>query len=258
MARPIVTFIIVVLLVQLGLFSVSHVVAVESRHDLLFEANTLLLVLYLAFVSLNTIRTNRPIRLGIALLIANSLYEVVTEFDYFNAIAASFPMTDSLIEDGLLQLSLIMLAIGITRLVRQMNENATIDELTGLYNRKKLNDIELDVFDLVFIDLDGLKLINDTKGHLAGDLVIARFANVLLGATHPHELAFRVGGDEFVVLCRPNRGQTFVDQVQMQLDEQPISFSYGIEASDRESLEESIERTDKAMYEMKNAQRKDR
>ncbi|MDN3684807.1 GGDEF domain-containing protein [Vibrio sinaloensis] len=227
--------------------------SVDSRYDLLFETNTLILVIYLAYISRGPIRSNRLIKYGIGLLIFNSFYEVVTEITFFNDMAAAHPMTDSLMEDGLLQLSFLFFwhLASLNWLTRQ-KKNAMLDELTGLHNRKKLHDIQLETFDLVFfIDLDGLKAINDSEGHLVGDMLIARFANVLKQTVHPSEQAFRIGGDEFVVLCLPERGQSFVATVKEALIAEPIKFSYGIEHSNRTSLFEAIERTDKAMYEMK-------
>lgn len=256
MYRVTLFFISLLIVAQLSLLVVSHFLSVDSRYDLLFETNTLILVIYLAYISRRPIRSNRLIKYGIGLLIFNSFYEVVTEITFFNDMAAAHPMTDSLMEDGLLQLSFLFLAFGITKLVNKAEENAMLDELTGLHNRKKLHDIQLETFDLVFIDLDGLKAINDSEGHLVGDMLIARFANVLKQTVHPSEQAFRIGGDEFVVLCLPERGQSFVATVKEALIAEPIKFSYGIEHSNRTSLFEAIERTDKAMYEMKNAQRK--
>lgn len=256
MYRATLFFISILIGAHLIMLIISHFLAIDSRYDLLFETNTLILVIYLANISLNTIKSNAMILYGIGLLIINSFYEVVTEFNYFNQIADRHPMIDSLMEDGMLQLSFLLLAFGITKLVHSAQKSATTDELTGLYNRKKLHDIELDPFELVFIDLDGLKAVNDTQGHLMGDTVIVRFATVLKNCTIDSEQAFRIGGDEFVVVCLPERAETFITEVKQQLEKDPIAFSYGIEHSTRSSVFESIERTDKAMYEMKNAQRK--
>jgi diguanylate cyclase (GGDEF)-like protein len=84
------------------------------------------------------------------------------------------------------------------------------DELTGVYNRRKLlntlNDRlqgssnECDVFSLLIIDLDYFKRVNDTFGHLAGDCVLKQFAAACAVVLQDRALLARVGGEEFAVL----------------------------------------------------------
>lgn len=84
------------------------------------------------------------------------------------------------------------------------------DELTGLHNRRGwflLAEHELERARrgagprvLLFVDLDGLKSINDSLGHREGDRAIADSASVLLAASRASDLVGRLGGDEFVVL----------------------------------------------------------
>jgi len=83
------------------------------------------------------------------------------------------------------------------------------DSLTGLPNRvvlmQRLTE-ELQAADdscgLLFVDLDGFKLINDSLGHDLGDQVLRETARRLLGGVHPDDTVARVGGDEFVIFCR--------------------------------------------------------
>ncbi|WP_159656573.1 GGDEF domain-containing protein [Vibrio atypicus] len=237
------------------LFTISLYFPVDSRYDLFFETNTLILVLYLAYVSLRAIKSHPFIRYGINCLVINSFYEVTTEIDYFNALASHYPLIDSLMEDGLLQLSFLFLAFGITQLIKSIQESATIDELTGLHNRTKLDSISLAEFDLIYFDLDGLKLVNDTQGHAMGDVMIIRFAHALSESVSSGEQAFRIGGDEFLVIATLTTGQQFVDRVKRQLKDQTIEFSYGIESTTKQQFREALVKTDQAMYKMKNAQR---
>jgi diguanylate cyclase (GGDEF)-like protein len=84
------------------------------------------------------------------------------------------------------------------------------DPLTGLYNRSQLfATLELEVsrtrrsdrgFCVLMIDLDGLKAINDSGGHLRGDEVLRSLARVIAGSIRTVDSAYRYGGDEFVVL----------------------------------------------------------
>ncbi len=94
--------------------------------------------------------------------------------------------------------------------VKKMAEMATIDELTGLYNRRYMQE----VFDREFkrarrynsdlscmiLDLDYFKQVNDTYGHACGDFVLKRFAKILEQRSRDSDYAFRYGGEEFLLL----------------------------------------------------------
>lgn len=89
------------------------------------------------------------------------------------------------------------------------------DVLTGLLNRaafemdrKRLKDAyenkEIDNLFVVFIDLDGLKKLNDTRGHHYGDRLLIEFANQLTTTFDDYEFVYRLGGDEFLLLLPDN------------------------------------------------------
>lgn len=94
--------------------------------------------------------------------------------------------------------------------IQHLESLSTTDELTGLLNRRGFTDglnralqaarryDEEGV--LTFIDLDGFKAINDTHGHEAGDLILRRVSELLLGNVRKTDLVARIGGDEFAVL----------------------------------------------------------
>lgn len=90
--------------------------------------------------------------------------------------------------------------------VRQRSHRlAYYDALTGLPNRGRFNDLlakaisMADPFGLLLIDIDNLKLVNDTSGHACGDTLIRSVAE-RLATCHPDWMACRLGGDEFAVL----------------------------------------------------------
>ncbi|MDF2446076.1 MAG: putative diguanylate cyclase [Moraxellaceae bacterium] len=94
----------------------------------------------------------------------------------------------------------------------RLTQESITDALTGLYNRRyftkrlqqafaRLNRSD-ERYALVLVDLDHLKTLNDVHGHAAGDAALAKVAAVLLESTrHDVETVFRIGGDEFAILC---------------------------------------------------------
>jgi diguanylate cyclase (GGDEF)-like protein len=87
---------------------------------------------------------------------------------------------------------------------------SSIDPITGLHNRRWLNDMFLRQIDrcaregkpacMAMIDIDRFKAVNDTFGHHAGDLVLAQIARIMQKQFRPGDLLARYGGEEFAVL----------------------------------------------------------
>ena len=96
------------------------------------------------------------------------------------------------------------------RLYAKAEEKARIDELTGLLNRRSLDemiDSEISrhsryggVFSLAILDLDSFKAFNDNYGHLAGDKLLRQVGHIIKSAIRSSDQAFRYGGDEFAIL----------------------------------------------------------
>jgi diguanylate cyclase (GGDEF)-like protein len=99
----------------------------------------------------------------------------------------------------------------------RLGEQAMVDPLTGLYNRRFFTDVMSARFAqarlqglsaaVLLIDLDGFKQINDTRGHQTGDALLMQVAARLRLACGPDDLVMRLGGDEFAIvrLCRQQR-----------------------------------------------------
>jgi diguanylate cyclase (GGDEF)-like protein/PAS domain S-box-containing protein len=87
----------------------------------------------------------------------------------------------------------------------QLQRAALTDHLTGLGNRallaRRLGELEAAPTAVLYIDLDGFKLVNDTHGHDAGDAVLAAAAQRIVTIVRAEDAVFRMGGDEFVVIC---------------------------------------------------------
>jgi diguanylate cyclase (GGDEF)-like protein/PAS domain S-box-containing protein len=106
------------------------------------------------------------------------------------------------------------------------------DQLTGLYNRRFLDD-ELKRLDdgsklplsFIYADLNGLKIINDAFGHENGDKVIKWVAEVLTSTCRPDDIIARIGGDEFLLLL-PQTDEAIVEKIVGELDEKIAKLSY--------------------------------
>ena len=157
-------------------------------------------------------------------------------------------------------------------------EQATRDSLTGLLNRgAALEALELDLatanrsngellLTLFFIDLDDLKIINDTIGHEGGDAAIRAVADALRVTTRASDVIARFGGDEFVVGWLGNRDSHIPEHLAKRIgacvaqseigdDVHPIALACSIgvatsEPSDR-TIQSLIERADRALYDAK-------
>jgi diguanylate cyclase (GGDEF)-like protein len=102
------------------------------------------------------------------------------------------------------------LATTLTRLHQRVETQAVTDPLTGLWNRRYMAEsLEREVsralrfghqVSLIIIDIDDFKKINDRQGHLQGDLVLERVADVVEEATRSIDVAARYGGDELAVI----------------------------------------------------------
>ncbi len=146
------------------------------------------------------------------------------------------------------------------------------DSLTNVYNRRYFTDIvKMDIqkstrypitFLIVLFDLDGLKRINDTHGHLAGDRCLSYFAGELKKLVRKQDILARFGGDEFIAsfyLCdwkdlvvRIEEFREYFNAHPCRFDDMeiPVSFSYGIAEfpQDGETYTDLIKKADELMY----------
>ena len=127
--------------------------------------------------------------------------------------------------------------------LRQLQEDLAVlalrDPLTGLANRRlfdELLDAELartqrsgTPLAVAYVDLDGLKHVNDTHGHDAGDVVIRESARRLLAAVRGADVVARIGGDEFVIIYEPAEAANdrLVDRIEAELGA-PLELAPGV------------------------------
>jgi diguanylate cyclase (GGDEF)-like protein/PAS domain S-box-containing protein len=156
-------------------------------------------------------------------------------------------------------------------------ENLSLmDDLTGLYNRKgflalaehrvKLANRTGDPFSIAFVDLDGLKRINDTFGHQEGDRALVETANVLRECFRESDILARLGGDEFAMFiaeAEESKIASITSRIQQSLAacnsragrHYRLSFSTGIVSADgpgTPDLETLLAQADGLMYRQKS------
>lgn len=158
--------------------------------------------------------------------------------------------------------------------LREMEDRAHHDVLTGLPNRRffieglKLRILRCqrygDKTALLFLDVDGLKQVNDDHGHQAGDLLLIKFAELLSTNIRASDMVARLGGDEFAILL-DNMGsnevttkiasllalieKTRIEHVQKQL---PLSAAIGhCFVGPDDDVDGLLSRADAAMYKQK-------
>lgn len=154
----------------------------------------------------------------------------------------------------------------IYRIFRYLEENATRDQLTGLYNRNAYMNVASDIVKTEHLplliavgDVNNLKPINDIYGHLAGDQLLKTVAAAILEYAPPNAFIARIGGDEFVMLvptANPDLAAPFVEQVNQQcannsLDSNfklSISWGYSMLTDLSQPYNEVFDQADAMMY----------
>ncbi|PRX18520.1 diguanylate cyclase (GGDEF)-like protein [Orenia metallireducens] len=164
----------------------------------------------------------------------------------------------------------------------QLQRFASLDALTGVLNRRtglNLLETQLNVIKsregkltICFVDIDGLKGVNDKFGHNEGDNLIYTVSNIFKESIRDNDIICRMGGDEFLLVfpeCDLKRAQRVWKRVQRKFEEinsteereYIISASHGFveyDGSDSISLNELIEIADDRMYEDKRCHKKER
>ncbi len=146
--------------------------------------------------------------------------------------------------------------------LKEVDRQARHDALTGLHNRlafdlrtERLHE-EGAEFCVAVIDVDGLKQLNDSQGHNAGDELLRRVATTLAESCAGGEYAYRFGGDEYAYISTV-RSSAELDALfdGLSVDETPFSWGVAHHPRDGEGLDEVVARADERMYERKRARK---
>ena len=166
-------------------------------------------------------------------------------------------------------------------ILQSLYKTTIVDELTGLYNRRGLHtlgnqQVELakrhndDIF-IFYLDLDGMKEINDTLGHDYGDKALLTSSKIMHRTFRTTDILSRIGGDEFVVVAVKaqyefipiiiQRIKDYIKEENDNLKDYQISMSIGVSKVDLEHdapLDDAIKNADKEMYRVKVENKKER
>ncbi len=206
----------------------------------------------------------------VGILVAKSTNEKITEKDI----------------DYLTQLtSQIATTINRANVYAEILKHATLDALTGFYNRRQLEErIKQEVSNAkrqkaplcgIMTDIDFFKGVNDTYGHVTGDLVLKTIAKVIRGQLREYDIAGRYGGEEFSILLpftKIEEAQMVAERLRKTIENKSIdisktnpesdvktikvTMSLGIyEVKDTDNDEDLLKKADKALYEAKNTGR---
>jgi diguanylate cyclase (GGDEF)-like protein len=156
-------------------------------------------------------------------------------------------------------------------LFKEAEKLAMIDSLTGLFNRryfdmvlkkelKRANRLNK-VLSLFLLDLDNFKNINDTKGHLTGDMILKQVADFLKTSSREEDIICRYGGEEFIVILPEIKGDDaliYAERVRLDFKKKnedlfkkyELTFSGGVSSFpyDGRTAVELVANADKALY----------
>jgi diguanylate cyclase (GGDEF)-like protein len=172
-------------------------------------------------------------------------------------------------------------ALSNIRLLQTMKQQATVDSLTGLYNRRFFDEYARKLLAMarrrsqplgvIMMDLDHFKTFNDTYGHELGDRLLRQFARTATGAARETSVAARLGGEEFAVLLPDANVEvsrmvaerirhavarmTLSSGTEKSLSPVTVSLGVAVYPEHGQTLEELLQAADKALYESKGAGR---
>ncbi len=215
--------------------------------------------------TIKEILSNQPIKSVIII----PLFTRGNEFGWFCVFSAREELASEETDFLSLFAKQIEMSITIADLFQAVKEQAVTDALTGLYNRRFFEEAlekegqralrQKQPFSIIGIDLDFLKKINDTHGHVYGDLAIKTIADVLKANARSVDIPARIGGEEFDVLLpgiASDGAMAAAERIRKAIEEVEIETIGHITGSlgvatffeHTDNIDELLELTDQAMY----------
>jgi|GEM_PF-737347 len=189
------------------------------------------------------------------------------------ALAERFGLPRLLVDEVGEKLSLQRSEVSLLDQVAELRNQLHIDILTGLGNRRALDERVsvlregAEVVAVIVVDIDHFKEINDRYGHAAGDKVLVRVGNLLRSAADPGDTIVRPGGDEFMLLTQTSdieRAEGVAALVHQRIRDHDwasdgvdigITCSVGVALGPSERVTDLLTTADRAMYQAKSAGR---
>lgn len=159
---------------------------------------------------------------------------------------------------------------------KQLEQVASIDKLTGLYNRRMIDEfinIEVethkrnpyDGLSVIMIDIDYFKNVNDTFGHQTGDIVLSQTAKIMIENSRKSDIKGRFGGEEFIIICPQTTAESalkLAEKIRTAIESFKFeevgykTISLGISTfENNDTVESLIKKADTALYQAKNSGR---
>lgn len=158
---------------------------------------------------------------------------------------------------------------------KELQKLATTDKLTGIYNRRRVDEflqIQIELtkrhsqnLSIIIIDIDFFKSVNDTYGHQVGDSVLIKTVQIISNNLRKSDIFGRYGGEEFIVICpQTNQEEAFVlaQKLGSAIENHEFetvgkkTISMGIaQLEDNDDEKTLFEKADKALYKAKNSGR---
>ncbi len=155
---------------------------------------------------------------------------------------------------------------------KKLEKLAVTDELTNLYNRRKLEELIQNeiyryerfahTFGITIVDIDHFKKVNDTYGHQVGDKILVEIANILKSSLRKTDFIGRFGGEEFIIICPESDIEgvkKLMESFRLRIANHNFEIiknktaSFGVTVfKDGDSIDTLIKRADDALYEAKN------
>jgi diguanylate cyclase (GGDEF)-like protein len=160
-----------------------------------------------------------------------------------------------------------------------LRERNLVDGLTGLYNRKYLDEFidkkmphELSkgmTYAIMFLDIDYFKMVNDTYGHDAGDAILQKLSSTMKGAITENEFIIRFGGEEFLIIMKnptPESADELANRINQEFAKlvftfnnnsfsKTVSIGYAFFPSDTDQIWKCIKFADLCLYKAKETGR---
>lgn len=230
------------------------------ERKVLYNLNTIIPICYLLYAILLFIKANNKKRVYLEIPFVELLLPVVVAH---------------ILEELILGLCVIPLGNVVTLMIlvfNNMQENLSVDKLTGLYTRKELFDYLEGIVDSkdkrkrimgIMLDLNDFKAINDNYGHLVGDDALMNFGHIVRNSIPHHASGFRYAGDEFIIIVKSS-DENEADNIAKKVSDNLLKANekgdkkYKLSAAcgsavleENETITDFIERMDQGMYQDK-------